>query len=52
MWGIFINQLYSFMAQMNWLDDGNMIQLIHVEHNKVRDIELLEGMTSKSRQDR
>lgn len=31
MWGIFITQLDSFMAQVNWLDDGNMVNLIHVE---------------------
>lgn len=39
---IFINQLDRFMAQVNWLDNGNIVSLIHVEHNKVRGIELLE----------
>lgn len=52
MWAIFINQLDSFMAQVNWLDNGNMVNLIHVEHNKARDVELLEEIISKGGEDK
>lgn len=48
MWAIFINQLDSFMAQVNWLDNGNMVNLIHVEHNEVRDTELHEGNVERT----
>lgn len=48
MWAIFINQLDSFMAQVNWLDNGNMVNLIHVEHNEVRDTESHEGNVERT----